>query len=127
MVSEAFDGAELRTRAAFLANGYVSDRFGFDQGWDHYTNMIRESRSTEAEDVFREAGDWIEQHSDQRFFVVHPDDRSARPLRPARRVPGRCTTTAHDYTGHRAARAARVTCSSPPRATTRASCSTGVT
>jgi arylsulfatase A-like enzyme len=68
LVSETFDGAGFHT-ASFLANGYVSDRFGFDQGWDHYTNMIREGRSTEAEDVFREAGDWIEQHHDGRFFV----------------------------------------------------------
>jgi arylsulfatase A-like enzyme len=68
MVSEAFDAAGFHT-GSFIANGYVSDRFGFDQGWDHYTNMIRESRSTEAEDVFREAGDWIEAHHDQRFFA----------------------------------------------------------
>jgi choline-sulfatase len=68
LVSEAFDAAGFNT-ASFLANGYVSDRFGFDQGWDHYTNMIRENRSTEAEDVFREAGDWIEQHHQERFFV----------------------------------------------------------
>jgi arylsulfatase A-like enzyme len=68
LVSETFDGAGFGT-ASFLANGYVSDRFGFDQGWDHYTNMIREGRSTEAEDVFREAGDWIEQHRSERFFV----------------------------------------------------------
>lgn len=68
MVSEAFDAAGFAT-GSFIANGYVSDRFGFDQGWDHYTNMIRESRSTEAEDVFREAGDFIEQHTAERFFV----------------------------------------------------------
>jgi len=68
LVSETFDAAGFGT-ASFIANGYVSDRFGFDQGWDHYTNMIRESRSTEAEDVFREAGDWIEQHRSERFFV----------------------------------------------------------
>lgn len=68
LVSEAFDRANFAT-ASFLANGYVSDRFGFDQGWDHYTNMIRENRSTEAEDVFREAGDWIDQHKSERFFV----------------------------------------------------------
>jgi len=69
MVSEAFDNAGFAT-GSFIANGYVSDRFGFDQGWDHYTNMIRESRSTEAEDVFREAGDFIEQrHTAERFFV----------------------------------------------------------
>lgn len=68
LVSEVFDAAGFGT-ATFLANGYVSDRFGFDQGWDHYTNMIRENRSTEAEDVFREAGDWIEAHHQERFFV----------------------------------------------------------
>ncbi len=53
----------------FSANGYVSDRFGFDQGWDHYTNYIRESRSTEAKDVFEEAGNWIEEQKDSRFFA----------------------------------------------------------
>ena len=53
----------------FIANGYVSDRFGFAQGWDHYTNYIREGRSTEAEDVFGEAGNWIEAHKDGRFFA----------------------------------------------------------
>lgn len=55
--------------AGFIANGYVSDRFGFDQGWDHYTNYIRESRNTEAENVFGEAATWIEAHRDGRFFV----------------------------------------------------------
>ena len=57
------------TTGTFLANGYVSDRFGFNQGWDHYTNYIREQKSTEAENVFREAGDWIEQNKDRRFFT----------------------------------------------------------
>ena len=70
----------------FIANGYVSDRFGFDQGWDHYTNYIRESRNTEARtDVFRRGGRrGSRTHKDERFFVLHPDDRSARALRPAR-------------------------------------------
>jgi len=53
----------------FIANGYVSDRFGFDQGWDQYTNYIREAKSTEAKDVFEEAGNWIEAHKDERFFA----------------------------------------------------------
>jgi arylsulfatase A-like enzyme len=53
----------------FIANGYVSDRFGFDQGWDHYTNYIREAKSTEAKDVFAEAATWIEGHKDERFFA----------------------------------------------------------
>ncbi len=68
MVSEAFDAAGFAT-GSFIANGYVSDRFGFDQGWDFYTNFIREERSTHAEDVYRAAGDFIEQHRSERFFV----------------------------------------------------------
>jgi choline-sulfatase len=54
---------------SFIANGYVSDRFGFDQGWDHYTNYIREGKSTEAKDVFADAAAWIEAHKDERFFA----------------------------------------------------------
>ncbi len=68
MVSEVFKDAGFST-ATFLANGYVSDRFGFDQGWDHYTNYIRENRNSGADNVFREAADWIEEHKDERFFV----------------------------------------------------------
>src|SRR5690606_20449080 len=41
MVSEVFQQAGFAT-ASFIANGYVSDAFGFRQGWDHYTNYIRE-------------------------------------------------------------------------------------
>lgn len=74
LVSETLDAAGFNT-GSFIANGYVSDRFGFDQGWDHYTNMIREGRSTEAENVFREAADWIEQNHSERFFAyVHTID-----------------------------------------------------
>jgi arylsulfatase A-like enzyme len=68
MVSEVLDGAGFAT-GSFIANGYVSDAFGFDQGWDHYTNYIRENRSTLASNVFDEAGDFIEQHREERFFV----------------------------------------------------------
>ncbi len=68
MVSEVYKDAGFST-ATFLANGYVSDRFGFDQGWDHYTNYIRETRNSGADNVFREAADWIEEHQDERFFV----------------------------------------------------------
>ena len=60
---------------SFIANGYVSDRFGFDQGWDHYTNFIRERKNTDAEYLFREAADWIETKKDGRFFAyVHTID-----------------------------------------------------
>ena len=68
LLSEHLKEQEFAT-GSFIANGYVSDRFGFDQGWDDYTNYIREEKSTEAKDVFAEAGNWIEAHKDGRFFA----------------------------------------------------------
>lgn len=74
MLSEIFQDAGFAT-ASFIANGYVSDRFGFNQGWDHYTNYIREERRTAADQVFREAIEWIEAHREERFFAyVHTID-----------------------------------------------------
>lgn len=68
LLSEHLKGNGFNT-GAFVANGYVSERFGFNQGWDEYRNFIRENTSTEAEDVFRIAGDWVEQNHDERFFL----------------------------------------------------------
>ncbi len=55
--------------AAFIANGYVSDKFGFKRGWDAYTNYIRENRPSEAQYVFSDALAWINKHTDDRFFL----------------------------------------------------------
>ena len=68
MLSEVYQKAGFQT-ASFIANGYVSNAFGFDQGWDHYTNYIREARNTTASNVFGEAEGWIEKNKDGRFFV----------------------------------------------------------
>ncbi|MEM7137617.1 MAG: sulfatase [Myxococcota bacterium] len=68
MLSEVYDKAGFAT-ASFIANGYVSNAFGFDQGWDHYTNYIRERRNTNASNVFGEAAAWIEKNKDKRFFA----------------------------------------------------------
>lgn len=68
MISEVFKQAGFAT-GTFLANGYVSDKFGFAQGWDHYTNYIRENKTTDAENVFGEAANWIEKNKDRRLFV----------------------------------------------------------
>ncbi|MFW2389278.1 MAG: sulfatase [Polyangiales bacterium] len=68
MLSEVYQKAGFKT-ASFIANGYVSNAFGFDQGWDHYTNYIRERRNTNASNVFGEAQAWIEKNKDGRFFA----------------------------------------------------------
>ena len=76
MVSEEMQARNIST-GAFIANGYVSDKFGFGRGWDEYTNYIRESKRTEAEHVFTDAYRWIEQkrQADERFYAyVHTID-----------------------------------------------------
>ena len=74
LLSEHLKDQGFRT-ASFVANGYVSDRFGFDQGWDRYRNFIREEVSSDAADVFGEASEWVAQNQDARFFLfVHTID-----------------------------------------------------
>lgn len=51
--------------AGFVANGYVSDKFGFDQGWDVFKNYIRESKPSEAEHVFGDALAWHASHAEK--------------------------------------------------------------
>lgn len=77
--SARFLGEHLKSMgwstAAFIGNGYVSDKFGFDQGWDRYRNFIREGADTDAPNIYREAGDWAEQHKDDKFLLyVHTID-----------------------------------------------------
>ena len=74
MISEHFKANGFAT-GGFIANGYISDRFGFDQGWDQYRNFIRENTSSEAENVFDTAANWAIEHKDERFFLyVHTID-----------------------------------------------------
>jgi arylsulfatase A-like enzyme len=74
MITELLQALGVRT-AAFIANGYVSDKFGFNRGWDSYTNYIREGKPTTANHVFADAASWIERNKDGRFFAyVHTID-----------------------------------------------------
>jgi arylsulfatase A-like enzyme len=68
MVSEAFKQAGFTT-GTFIANGFVSERFGFNQGWDDYTNYIHEHHNALAPSVFRDAANWVEAHKEKRFFL----------------------------------------------------------
>ncbi|MEM9067228.1 MAG: sulfatase [Myxococcota bacterium] len=71
--------------ASFICNGYVSDRFGFRQGWDTYRNYIREGRRTRARDVAADVLSWLDgRPTDRPFFVyVHTIDPHV-PYRPPR-------------------------------------------
>lgn len=74
MVSEELKNRGFTT-GAFIANGYVSGKFGFKRGWDYYENYIREKKPTEAENVFNKSADWINKVRDKRFFAyIHTID-----------------------------------------------------
>ncbi|MCC7018034.1 MAG: sulfatase [Rhodospirillales bacterium] len=68
---------------SFIANGYVSDRFGFRQGWDTYRNYIREELRTQAEFVAADVLQWLDRRpQDEPFFLyVHAIDPHV-PYRP---------------------------------------------
>ena len=60
----------------FIANGYVSDKFGFKQGFDTYRNYIREGRRSTAQYVAADVLEWLDQRpKDKPFFLyVHTID-----------------------------------------------------
>lgn len=75
------DGFET---ASFIANGYVSDRFGFGRGWDFYRNYIRENRRSKSEFIARDVLSWLDarKESDKPFFLyIHTIDPHV-PYRP---------------------------------------------
>ncbi|MEM9861061.1 MAG: sulfatase [Myxococcota bacterium] len=75
------------TTASFICNGFVSDRFGFDQGWDRYRNYIREGRRTRSEFVAADVLEWLDERDEEKpfFLYVHTIDPHV-PYRPPRDV-----------------------------------------
>jgi choline-sulfatase len=57
--------------AAFIANGFISDKFGFKRGWDTYTNYIRESKVSDAEKVYGDALAWLKERPKNKRFLLY--------------------------------------------------------
>jgi choline-sulfatase len=68
LLPEILQGRGFET-GAFIANGYCSEKFGFERGWGTYRNYIRESRPSQAEHVFSDALVWLEAHGHRPFFL----------------------------------------------------------
>ena len=70
---------------AFIANGYVSDRFGFRQGWTSYRNYVREGRRNVAQYVAADVLEWLDQRPQEKpfFLYVHTIDPHV-PYKPPR-------------------------------------------
>jgi choline-sulfatase len=61
---------------AFIANGYVSDKFGFKQGFHSFRNYIREGRYSRAEFLAADVVEWLDKRpaKDPFFLYVHAID-----------------------------------------------------
>lgn len=61
---------------ALITNGYVSDKFGFKQGWNTYRNYIREGRPNRAQYVAADVLEWLDRRpQDKPFFLyIHTID-----------------------------------------------------
>ncbi|MEK6606823.1 MAG: sulfatase [Myxococcota bacterium] len=59
------------TTATFLSNGYVSDKWGFGQGWDHYKNFVRDAEPSDAKWLWTHAMKWLSSRkpAEERLFV----------------------------------------------------------
>lgn len=68
MVSEMFREKGFVT-GAFVANGYLASEFGFNRGWNKYINYIRETKNTNAENVFNDTLKFIDEAGDKPFFT----------------------------------------------------------
>jgi arylsulfatase A-like enzyme len=84
LISETLQGRGFYT-GTFIANGYVSDRFGFRQGWNTYRNYVREGRRNVAQYVAADVLEWLDQRpQDKPFFLyVHIIDPHV-PYKPPR-------------------------------------------
>lgn len=74
------------TTAAMIANGYISDRFGFARGWDHFVHTGLRAHAHApggGHQLVSQAEEWISRRgADERFFLyLHTTDVHA-PYHP---------------------------------------------
>ena len=67
-LAEVFKKAGYRT-GGFVSNGYVSEKWNFDQGFDDFTNFIRENKANNAAAVVKAAKPWIDAHKAKPFYL----------------------------------------------------------
>jgi choline-sulfatase len=68
MISERLKKEGFQT-AGFVANGYISEKFGFEKGWDTFKNYIRLSKPSQAEHVYGDSLAWLKENKDEKYFL----------------------------------------------------------
>lgn len=85
--------------ALISGNGYISDYFGFAQGWDTYVNLPREKERTQAKDVYARALDWLKKvPKDRPFFLYLQTVDPHVPYQTPSRYISRYLTSPYDGT-----------------------------
>lgn len=70
LISERLKGEGFAT-AGFVANGYVSEKFGFEKGWDTFKNYIRLSKPSQAEKVYGDSLAWLKENKDKNKYFLY--------------------------------------------------------
>lgn len=68
LMPEAMKSGGYKT-AGFIANGYVSEPWGFGQGWDAYRNHIRDELSIDGVSMAKTGLEWATKNSSSPFFL----------------------------------------------------------
>ena len=55
--------------AGFVSNGYISKRWNYAQGFQHFRNFIRESKPNSAKWVAKYAVEWMAKNAEQPFYL----------------------------------------------------------
>ena len=66
---ETIRSAGIRT-AAFVEGGFVSERFGFELGFDRFHDGARDDSNVSIEETFGNATAWLRDNHSERFFLV---------------------------------------------------------
>lgn len=68
IMPEAIKKLGWRT-GAHISNGYISEPWGFVQGWDHYKNNLREGGGIDGMALARDGIRWAKANKDKKFFL----------------------------------------------------------
>ncbi len=67
-LAEAFKKAGYKT-GGFVSNGYISDKWNYTQGFQDFTNNIREGKANNAKAVVKQAKPWIDANKGKPFYL----------------------------------------------------------
>lgn len=68
LMTEAIKAAGYKT-GAHISNGYISQPWGFDQGFDHFINNLRDGWRIDGESMAQHGIDWMKKSKDNPFYL----------------------------------------------------------